>query len=47
MQLESTIDERMATLVESKRELLSTLLDKNTNVDNTSIMQELLADLAK
>ena len=47
MQLESTIDERMATLVESKRELLSTLLDKNTNVDNTSIMQELLADLAR
>ena len=47
MQLESTIDERMATLVESKRELLSTLLDKDTNVDNTSIMQELLADLAR
>ena len=47
MELESTIDERMSDLVEKKRELLSTLLDKNEKTENQSIMQELLADLSR
>ena len=47
MELESTIDEKMSSLVESKRELLSTLLDKNGATDSHSIMQELLADLSR
>ena len=47
MQLESTIDEKMATLVDNKRELLSTLLDKNEKTSSNSIMQELLADLSR
>ena len=47
MELESTIDEKMSNLVENKRELLSTLLDKNIKTENRSIMQELLADLSR
>ena len=47
MELESTIDEKMSNLVENKRELLSTLLDKNIKTENRSIMQELLSDLSR
>jgi len=47
MQLESTIDEKMALLVENKRELLSTLLDKDEKTSSSSIMQELLTDLSR
>jgi SWI/SNF-related matrix-associated actin-dependent regulator 1 of chromatin subfamily A len=47
MELENTIDEKMSSLVESKRELLSALLDKNESTESNSVMKELLADLSR
>ena len=47
MQATDTIDELLANIVESKRQLLSELLDSDKKIGNKSIMKELMEEMSR
>jgi len=47
MQATDTIDELLANIVESKRQLLAELLDSDKKIGNKSIMKELMEEMSR